>query len=300
MKTWLIKSMLAVSLAIPASWLIGQEADQQPADADEAKIELEIKLKELAEKQRALGVARFRLASPKKEKAAWLGVSTSQVPDALRQHLKLKNKYIGLLVERVEPNSPADAANLEQFDIIEKVDDQWIVNTQQFSVVLRMRKPGDEVTLLVIREGQAQQIKAKLAEKELPALAMGGAAGFINMVPLPPGAAPFEFGAEGHVLFQGGDGLDNLLDLTNLHHKRNSTFVVKDDQHTIKVITKDGQRTLVASDENGVVIFEGPIDTEEEFAAVPDEIREKVKKLELPGGFKLRPGPATEPSDEDK
>src|SRR5688500_14708740 len=97
-------------------------AQRDPAAAAEAdaRRQVEVELRNLAQGQRELalaritqgeavgGVAQMRLMKGKTEKAAWLGVSTSKVSPALRHQLKLKNKYVGLIIERVEPNSPAD------------------------------------------------------------------------------------------------------------------------------------------------------------------------------------------------
>ena len=51
----------------------------------------------------------------------------------------------------VERGSPAAEAGLLQNDVLEKLDDQLLVNTAQFTVLVRSKKPGDEVTLSVIR-----------------------------------------------------------------------------------------------------------------------------------------------------
>ena len=291
------------------------DGDAQIRNAEvDAQRKLELELRHLAQGQRALalarvqaaegvaalgggnGVAQFRLKG-KTEKAAWLGVSTSKVPPALRHHAKLKNKYVGLVVERVEPNSPADEAGLQQFDIIEKVGDQWIVNTEQFSVVLRMNEPGKEVELAIIREGQPQTLKAKLAEKDLPVL---GANGEWEAVPgVAVGGA--QFWPQGGVVIH-----DNNLEpfvLDRFRGAENAQTTIKDDEHTLKVTTKNGKRTLVASDANGVVIYDGPINTQEEIANVPEEIREKVQKFEDMPVFKkaaksARRTPATAPASE--
>ena len=296
-----------------------RDGDAQIRGADqEAKRQLEVELHNLAQGQRQLAVARAQLAEGvavggngvaqfrlkgKTEKAAWLGVSTSKLPLALRKQIKLRNKYAGLIVERVEPNSPADEAGLQQFDIIEKVGDQWIVNTEQFSAVLRMNEPGKEVAISVIREGQPQEIKAKLAEKELPVLGANGeweglpqvAGGGANLFVGPPGM-------QGDILIREGKFETLMLERFGAAAE-NSQTTIKDDEHTLKVTTRNGKRTLVASDANGVVIYDGPINTEEEIANVPQEIRDKVQKLEDMPVFKKaakssKKTPATAPANE--
>ena len=100
---------------------------------------------------------------------SYLGVSTSTVPAALRQHLGLP-EGVGLVVEFVEPDSPAQSAGLKQYDIIKKLDEQILVNAQQLAVLVRSRKAGDEVKLSLIRGGKEQTLSAKLVEKEVKEL----------------------------------------------------------------------------------------------------------------------------------
>ena len=61
------------------------------------------------------------------EKAAFLGVATSPVNPALRAQLNLE-KGMGLMVDEVEKGSPAEAAGIKQFDVIQLLGDQMIVD----------------------------------------------------------------------------------------------------------------------------------------------------------------------------
>jgi serine protease Do len=320
---WSMAIVIAAALLSPATLMARQDAAvQEQAEAQRAaeeahreaaaaRREMEQQVREMADRARELAAIRAEVAvdglpggrlrvagrARATEKGAWLGVSTSKVPAALRQHLQLQNKYIGLLVERVEPDSPAANAGLEQFDIIERLNDQWIVNTEQFSVVLRMQEPGQEVTLSIIRKGQPQKLTATPLEKDVPVLGVGefeffqgnaiaalGAGG--------DGAAWVNVAPQGQVIIRDPAGFEPLMQFRRLNEAANSQVVIKDQEHTLKMTTNKGQRNLVASDADGVVIFEGPINTEEEIAAVPDEIREKVQRmLETPAVAPAPPAP---------
>jgi hypothetical protein len=59
---------------------------------------------------------------PRMEKAAFLGVATSPAPDTLRAQLDLP-RGVGLVVDFVEKDSPAEAAGLKVHDVLEKLDD---------------------------------------------------------------------------------------------------------------------------------------------------------------------------------
>ncbi|HJT31435.1 MAG TPA: PDZ domain-containing protein [Pirellulales bacterium] len=94
----------------------------------------------------------------------YLGISTSPPPAALAEQLKLPAERC-LMIDSVEADSPAATAGLKAFDVLEKLDDQLIVNSEQLTVLVRLRKPGEEVTLTLIREGKHLKIKVKLAER---------------------------------------------------------------------------------------------------------------------------------------
>ena len=69
-------------------------------------------------------------------------------------------------MDEVVPGSPADKAGLKQFDLIQKLDDQLLVDERQLSVLVHSHKPGETVTLAVIREGKPHTLKATLGEHE--------------------------------------------------------------------------------------------------------------------------------------
>ena len=105
----------------------------------------------------------------RRENAAFLGVSGSPVVPSLRAQLKLP-AGIGMVVNAVEPKSPAEDAGIKQYDVIHKLDDQLVVNLPQLAVLVRMHKAGEQVTLTVIHEGTSKTIKVKLSEKDVAAM----------------------------------------------------------------------------------------------------------------------------------
>jgi hypothetical protein len=281
-----------------------QERDAARAQGQRAReLAAEARARAAAEGDTVRAYARSGMRNMKKEKVAWMGVVTSQVSGALRKQVKLTHRGIGLVIDRVEPKSPADEAGLQQYDIVEKLDDQWLVNSQQFGVLVRMHKAGDEVSLSLVREGQPQQVRAKLVEKEMVVSDEDGNGLFGMSV---PGAAPdvFTWTPSGNAAFNLSipklEALDSLSQLDVLGDNANVT--ISDDEHTLKIAKKDGKKTLVATDKDGKELFNGPIDTDEQRAEVPDEIRAKLRKFNtLPGVFKVRAlgKIATQPSDKD-
>jgi serine protease Do len=68
-------------------------------------------------------------------------------------------------ISEVIPNSPADKAGLKAQDLIKSIDGQAIGNADEFSAVLLKKKPGDEVTIVVSRDGEVKNFKVTLGKK---------------------------------------------------------------------------------------------------------------------------------------
>jgi hypothetical protein len=90
-----------------------------------------------------------------------LGVHVDRVGRALQKQLKLP-EGVGLLVDHVVTGSGAATAGLRRYDVLHKFDDQLLINSDQLAVLVRIRQPGDKVTLTVIREGSVAVKEAVL------------------------------------------------------------------------------------------------------------------------------------------
>jgi len=109
---------------------------------------------------------------------AYLGVSTRTIDDSLDE-LNLASQD-GALVEAVEPGSPAARAGLrggtdEQEaagatvrlggDIIKAVDGKKVRDADDVSELIGKRRPGDRVTLQIIRQGTRRAVTVKLGRR---------------------------------------------------------------------------------------------------------------------------------------
>ena len=104
------------------------------------------------------------IGAPAGQKAGFLGVAVSRAEETVREQLKLR-PGVGLAVQEVVAGSPADQAGLKKHDILEKLDDQLLVNEAQLVSLVRGRQPGDKVTLGIIRQGQPQTMEVALGEQ---------------------------------------------------------------------------------------------------------------------------------------
>jgi membrane-associated protease RseP (regulator of RpoE activity) len=104
--------------------------------------------------------------APASQKAGFLGVAVSRAEETVREQLKLRTGA-GLTVQEVVADSPADKAGLKKHDILEKLDDQLLVNEAQLVSLVRGRQAGDKVSLGIIRQGQPQSVEVTLGEQEV-------------------------------------------------------------------------------------------------------------------------------------
>lgn len=93
----------------------------------------------------------------------WLGVSLTDVPRSLSKQLDLDDQ--GILISNVVEDSPADKAGLLADDIILEIDGRT-VTPKNMGSLLKGSKPGDEIEIVVLREGRERVISAELGSRD--------------------------------------------------------------------------------------------------------------------------------------
>lgn len=235
------------------------------------------------------------------ERAAFLGVGAIGVDPTVRAQLELP-KGIGLTISYVEKDSPADKAGLQQHDILQKLNDQLLINAPQLATLVRTFKAGDEVTLTVLRKGKTLDLKATLIERDLPPLAEASGPFTVNFAPEPariqdgnivvPDYAP-RLERSRTWIREFGDSKPRII-----HLSPDSTRIVSRDDgtHSIQISQRGDQTTLTVKDASGKTLFDGPYNTPEEREKLPAELREKVQKMQEGIDIKTTT-PTTNPSE---
>ena len=140
----------------------------------------------------------YRLAKPKaqvveeatcsSEQTTYLGIHVTPVEPGLVWYLGLPDRFYQS-VQYVAPDSPAAAAGLKEHDILQKVNDQLIINFKQLHVLIRSKKAGEKVKLTVLRQGSEKQLDAKLGSRDVASASPAGAHGsaIYGYIPTPDG-----------------------------------------------------------------------------------------------------------------
>lgn len=71
----------------------------------------------------------------------------------------------GIYVVEVIKNSPADKAGIKNGDIIQKIDDITLNKMSELRKYIYTKSPGDEVSLIIQRNGKENTVKIKLGKK---------------------------------------------------------------------------------------------------------------------------------------
>ena len=262
----------------------------------------------------------------------YLGVSLTPVGPELAAHLgKDVPQGVGLNVAFVDPDGPAQKAGVERYDVITKLDDQWVINADQFTTLVRMRKAGDAAKLTVQRRGSEQTIDVTFAEKDLPVRQAGATENFFGgdngpnvrgfvvpgggppMPPLPPGmrALPDLPQFDGEMeraarLLQ--DALRKRQDLAAPRPElmmpdgmtEGARVTMSDGKTTSTMTNADGNVTLHIEDLDGKALYDGPYPDELQMETLSPEVREKIQQFQkfVPAQDGGDP-PSTRPAGDD-
>lgn len=96
---------------------------------------------------------------------AYIGLHVNSLTEELQGKAGLTIPAgVGVNIIIVDPKGPS-AGKVEVGDILTRLDDQVLVSPDQFRTLVRMRKPGDKLKLVAVRESAVKTIEVELTEK---------------------------------------------------------------------------------------------------------------------------------------
>lgn len=249
-------------------------------------------------------------------KLPFIGVVTASLPEMVADHVNLE-PGIGVIIRTVMPKSPADLTGLKVNDIILNINDTAVNDPEAFSEKIRSLKIGEKIKLKTIQKGKSTNLEATLAERPADAIAgepdqeplLEGIQG--NQAQLLRDLIERNLGALG----EGGieemiipdlladerfkllrERMNGELDVApriqiepgNLQFQGQATMRMMDEQGSIEIKSNGDNKEVTVRDQANKVIWSGPWDTDQDKAAAPDEIRNRIEKLNIQRGGGLR------------
>ena len=86
-------------------------------------------------------------------KRPWIGIAAIKITRQLAQYYRLPTNE-GVLIGQVEPQSPADYADLRKGDIIESIDGKKITEPSEMSSNILKRSINEKITMTINRYGR--------------------------------------------------------------------------------------------------------------------------------------------------
>lgn len=242
----------------------------------------------------------------------YLGVATVPTNTEVGDHLKLA-EGVGLTVVQVDPDSAAGEV-MQTRDIIVKMDEQILIDPRQLAVLVRSHEPGEKVKFEIYRQGEKVVEEVELGEAEelpqmqprsypapspfgppaqqfppIPRRNMGrGGNGFMEEFQrdLEDRFRSFResFGDMDEMLERLRDQMDtsdpqgpqvqtqqhSTVDITQIINGKRYHYTRKDNDQHLEVIEADGK-----------VVFDGPINTEEELEKVPQDALDFLDSIDI-------------------
>ena len=99
------------------------------------------------------------------ERHAWLGIHSEEVNENIRSMFNLPST--GLLIRMVVEDSPAYHAGFQEWDLLVSFDGHPVANHPELLAAMSLRRPGDEASVGVYRNGELIEISIVLGSRPL-------------------------------------------------------------------------------------------------------------------------------------
>lgn len=210
----------------------------------------------------------------------FLGVHVKPVSEEVRAQTSL-GEGEGLMVDFLQPNSPAVAAGFKVYDILVNFEDQRLVSGDQLATLIRSTGCGKAVKMGILRNGKSQELSATLCEAP-PVINQGVLAenseDLAELLAKNPEVAKV---------------FPDLLKRLSKHfpetvgkpHGSSPPSLAKsmnmsDSEGSVEIAAKDGGHKVLVKDSAGTMLYQGNLNTPEDRQKIPADILKRIECLE--------------------
>jgi hypothetical protein len=196
---------------------------------------------------------------------------------------------VGLRVVEVVPDSPAEL-ELETGDILHKLGDQLLIEPGQLAVLVGLKAPGEAVELSWYRDGKPLTARITLGERPPPRNVQHlpvrpDPRGLPGLMPLAPPMLPDGFGGMEERMLEMERRMEALREEMERGFQGGAAGTattrrrveVREGDSAMVIEVEDGHATLRV-EEDGKVVFDGPVNTPQERAGVPEPYRDRLEE----------------------
>jgi hypothetical protein len=235
----------------------------------------------------------------------------------------------GVIIRTVYPGGPAEAAGLSVNDIILSIDGAAVGNPEAVGSLIREHKVGDPLSLMLIHKGKPARVEVTIGGRPADLIAQLGQEPLLEGIPERHadrlrGLLDQNLKAFGHGRGPSGIFPDAQFEETfrlmrermnqamkaaspiepngagGIQFQQSSTIRMMDNMGSIEIKSSGENTEVTVRDLENEMVWTGPWDTDQDKAAVPDDIRERVDRVNAGAGRgfgfrfgKLKPAPNT-------
>ena len=201
----------------------------------------------------------LKQAGAGEQNTAYLGIGVEPPGEALRSQLSLPDGA-GLVVNYVADEGPSKDV-IHMHDVLQKLDDQILVNGEQLVTLVRMHKPGEAITLTLLRQASPRSERITLGHR-------------------PPESKEAQpAGPQGSSAPQGSNGQEWLSEVPYLGRLYRTDIdsrpITFNDGEFLASFNSHGD-LLVIDQKTGKTLFNGPIGSKEQWEQAPEAVRNKL------------------------
>lgn len=242
----------------------------------------------------------------------FVGIATATLPEMVADHLNLEAGS-GVIIRTVYPGGPAEKAGLAVNDIILSIDGAAVGNPEVITEVIGGRQIGDRLALNLIHKGKPSKVEVTVGERPADLTVQLDQEPMLEGIPelqadrlrglLEQNRKGLGFGQDLEGLFPDAqfeqtfkmmrERMNQALEAAPLieprrergiHLQRSSTIRMMDNNGSIEIKSSGENTEVTVRDVDNQIVWTGPWDTEQDKAAAPEEIRERINRVNAGAG----------------